>query len=192
MSLFRLLEPSGGAISIDSLDISHIPHDEIRCALSAVPQDPAILPGSIRLNVDPYSSHTDEEVINVLKQVELWEKVKEKFGEEGEIGGDELSGGQRQMLCLARALVKGGRVLVLDEATSSVNAATDAKIHDLVCNNLPNTTVITVMHRLDCVRLYHTVAVLEDGKLVEVGAPAELLADSESKLAELYLHGTDG
>jgi len=189
---------TSGSIYIDSQSLSHIPHQDLRTALS-----------------DPYSTHTNAEVEMILRKVGLWEKVKDTYGTEEEINVKEFSFGQKQLLCLARALVKRRRILVLDESTSryvffsprqhavegvswlnsvalnSVDTATDRSIHKLVCEDLKDITVISVMHRLENVELYDMVAVLEEGRLVEFGRPKELLSDPASAFSGLYLHGTD-
>lgn len=118
MALFRMLEAENGSISVDGQDISHVQHEALRSALSAIPQDPVILNGSIRMNVDPDSKHSDEEVIKVLQEVGLWDKVKEKFGTDSDSTAGSLSYGQKQMLCIARTLLKKSTILVMDEATS--------------------------------------------------------------------------
>jgi ATP-binding cassette subfamily C (CFTR/MRP) protein 1 len=109
---------TSGSIYIDSQSLSHIPHQDLRTALSVVPQEPAFLSALLRMNIDPYSTQTDAEVEMILRQVGLWGKVKDTYGTEEEINVQEFSFGQNQLLCLARALVKGWRTLVLDESTS--------------------------------------------------------------------------
>ncbi|CEJ57910.1 hypothetical protein PMG11_06587 [Penicillium brasilianum] len=189
MALLRMLDPVGGAILIDGQDISRVPHQTLRAALSVVPQEPAILEGSIRTNVDPDNIHSDEEVVSALKMAGLWGAVEERFSVEDNTCAAGLSGGQKQLLCLARALVKESRILVLDEATASVDHATDKMVHELVEKNLTNTTVISVMHRLDHMAVYDLVAVLDDGELVEVGSPERLFEDPASRLSRLALGG---
>ncbi|KUM61871.1 hypothetical protein ACN42_g5227 [Penicillium freii] len=187
MALFRMLEPISGTISIDGQDISRVPHEVLRSSLSIVPQDAVILGGSIRLNVDPENQHSNTEVIEALEQAELWESVKERFGREDDTSAESLSGGQKKQLCLARALVKKSKILVLDEATASADPATDQKVHELVNRGLPGTTVVSVIHRLKHVGLYDLVAVFDDGELVEMSNPVELLEDSASRLVELFV-----
>ncbi|QIW99525.1 hypothetical protein AMS68_005043 [Peltaster fructicola] len=145
-SLLRLLEAKEGRIEIDARDVSHIPHEDLRKNISCVPQHPLILDATIRSNVDVLDEHSDEEVLAALKKAGL----EDAFAEQGldtVVTAKTLSYSQNQLVCLARALVKQRKVLVLDEATSSLDAKVDAKLQQVVCETLPGVTVISVMHR---------------------------------------------
>jgi ATP-binding cassette, subfamily C (CFTR/MRP), member 1 len=135
MSLFRMIELSGGCISIDGLDLSRIRRHEIRSRLLAVPQESYLLSGSVRLNADPLKQSSDAQIVDALKTVQIWETVLEKTEDiatagapsnslDADIESLHLSHGQKQLFCLARAMLRRGRVLVLDEATSKYVLAT--------------------------------------------------------------------
>jgi ATP-binding cassette subfamily C (CFTR/MRP) protein 1 len=113
-----MIEMSGGSITIDNLDISTIPRQEIRSRLVGVPQDSYLLSGSVRLNTDPLGQATDTDIINALKTVQLWGKVKENGGLGADIEAIHLSHGQKQLFCLARAIIRPSKILILDESTS--------------------------------------------------------------------------
>ena len=119
LSIFRMIELSEGNITIDGIDISTLPRQEIRSRITGVAQDPLILKGSVRLNIDPMGSVSDDAaIVSSLKSVHLWNVVNEKGGLDTDIDELYLSHGQKQLLCLARAILGAGRILILDEATS--------------------------------------------------------------------------
>ncbi|PMD29625.1 hypothetical protein L207DRAFT_615485 [Hyaloscypha variabilis F] len=137
LSIFRMIEMTGGTITIDGLDISKIPRHEIRSRLIGVPQDSYLLTGSIRLNVDPKRGSTDASIIDALKSVHLWDNVKEKGGLDTDIEKLFLPHGQKQLFCLARAMLRPSSILILDESTSSVDAKTDELMQRIIRKNSP-------------------------------------------------------
>ena len=118
LSIFRMIEMSAGSITIDDVDISSIPRQEVRSRLVGVPQDSYLISGSVRLNIDPLGLATDTEIINALRTVQLWSKVKENGGLAVDVEAVFLSHGQKQLFCLARAMVRPSKILILDESTS--------------------------------------------------------------------------
>ncbi|EHY56729.1 hypothetical protein HRR83_002189 [Exophiala dermatitidis] len=192
LSLFKLLESSAGSITIGGHDIAHVEHERLREAIAAVTQDPFLLRATLRSNLDPRGLRADQEIIETLQDVELWSKFD--HGDkplDTKIDPDHLSFGEKQKLCLCRALLKKSKLLVLDEATSGVDQEADELIHRLVCHRLPETTVISVIHRLDQINLYDRVVLLAEGRIVEDGKPEELLKEEGSLLYDLHLHGTE-
>ncbi|KAF3394918.1 ATP-dependent bile acid permease [Talaromyces pinophilus] len=188
LALLRCLEAESGRIEIDGVDISTLPLDKLRQAIAIVPQNPELFDGTIRDNLDPLQRYTDDEVISVLHQVHLFDQINATIT--GPVvscldhAADVLSLGQRQLLCIARALLRRSRILVLDEATASIDHATDAAIQtSLEANVLNNTTVLTVAHRLRTIAAYDHIVVLDSGRVVEQGSVQTLLAqDSKSSV----------
>ena len=174
-ALFRLLELRSGQIHVDSIDISTLPRQIIRSSLIAVPQDPFLLAGSIRFNISPTEALPDEIIIAALNKVGLWDLVKARGGLDVNISQAPFSHGQQQLFCLARAMLRKSTVLVLDEATSSVDAQTDEKMQKIIREEFKHHTILTVAHRLNTIMDSDQVAVLEQGRLVELGEPRELL-----------------
>jgi len=183
VALFRLLEPSEGCIEIDGIDITQIGLDDLRSKLSIIPQDPVLFLGSIRRNLDPWDIHTDKEIWSVLKKVHLKKVVKDlNLGLQSivEEGGGNFSLGQRQLLCIGRALLRQSKILVLDEATASIDIETDTLIQKTIRQSFQDCTVLTIAHRLHTIIDSDRIMVLEKGRLVEFGKPVELLAQPDS------------
>ncbi|PTB61499.1 P-loop containing nucleoside triphosphate hydrolase protein, partial [Trichoderma citrinoviride] len=188
LSLLQMTEIVEGSISIDGVDLSTLSHAEVRSRINVVPQDPFLLPGTVRFNVDPLNGASDEEVVRALERVRLKAIVDEQGGIDGEGNLESWSSGQKQLLCFARAMLKRSRILVLDEAMSSVDTETEAIMQQIIDTDFKDAgcTVLAVMHRLEHIRRYDKVALLGDGKLLEYGEPEELLAGETTELARLY------
>lgn len=203
LSLLRLLPSTRGAVLVDGLDLATLPRDVVRSRLIAVSQDLFFLPGTTRQNLDPYGTTTggagdddDARLEAVLRRVGLWEAVGEAGGLGAEFDEARLSQGQRQLFSLARALLRRGvgddgreegGVVLLDEATSSVDAETDALVQRVVREDFASHTVVSVAHRLETIADFDRVVVLEKGCVAEEGCPRELLArPGGSRFRELW------
>ncbi|OMO85156.1 hypothetical protein COLO4_21734 [Corchorus olitorius] len=187
-ALFRLVEPSEGQIIIDDLDISTIGLHDLRSRLGIIPQDPTLFSGSIRYNLDPLSEHNDYEIWEVLEKCQLREAVQGK--EEGLNSlvvhdGSNWSVGQRQLICLGRALLKRSRILVLDEATASIDSTTDSIVQRIIRKEFLDCTVITVAHRIPTVMDCTMVLSISDGKLIEYDEPSKLMNKEGSLFGQL-------
>ncbi|OVA15853.1 ABC transporter [Macleaya cordata] len=187
-ALFRLVEPEGGKIIIDGLDISTIGLHDLRSRLGIIPQDPTLFNGTVRYNLDPVSQHTDQEIWEVLGKCQLREAVQEK--EEGLSSpvvqdGVNWSMGQRQLFCLGRALLRRSQILVLDEATASIDNATDSILQKTIRTEFANCTVITVAHRIPTVMDSTMVLAISDGKIVEYDEPMKLMKREDSLFGQL-------
>lgn len=193
LSLFRLVEVEGGSIVIDGVDIRSLSLNGLRDSLSIIPQTPTLFSGTLLYNLDASGRSSPEEAWNALESAspELARQFRESEGgllTKIDEGGENLSLGQRQLICLARALLKKSKILVLDEATSSVDTKTDAQVQETIRREFveKGATVITVAHRLDTVLSYDRILVLDDGMPVELGAPSELLRLQKGYLRRLY------
>ncbi|KAK3227981.1 hypothetical protein Dsin_007843 [Dipteronia sinensis] len=187
-ALFRLVEPTGGKIIIDGLDITAIGLHDLRLKLGIIPQDPTLFSGSVRYNLDPLSQYTDQEIWEVLDKCQLGEVIQEK--QEGLNSlvvqdGANWSMGQRQLFSLGRVLLKKPRILVLDEATASIDNATDAVLQKTIRTEFANSTVITVAHRIPTVMDCTMVLAISDGKLMEYDEPMKLLQRDDSLFGQL-------
>ncbi|XP_056384893.1 ATP-binding cassette sub-family C member 2-like [Hyla sarda] len=177
--LFRIIEAAGGKIVIDGLDISTIGLHDLRNKLTIIPQDPVLFSGTLRMNLDPFDQYTDEEVWKALELSHLKpyvEGLQEKLFYEVSEGGENLSVGQRQLVCLARALLRKSKILVLDEATAAVDLETDDLIQRTIRSEFADCTVLTIAHRLHTIMDSNKVMVLDSGKIIEYSSPEKLLA----------------
>ncbi|KAK2366481.1 ABC transporter C family member [Trifolium repens] len=187
-ALFRLVEPAGGKIVVDGIDISSIGLHDLRSRFGVIPQDPTLFDGTVRYNLDPLSQHTDQEIWEVLGKCQLREVVQGK--EEGLNSsvvedGSNWSMGQRQLFCLGRALLRRSRILVLDEATASIDNSTDLILQKIIRAEFADCTVITVAHRIPTVMDCSMVLAISDGKLEEYDEPMNLMQREESLFRKL-------
>ncbi|NXL98294.1 MRP2 protein, partial [Tyrannus savana] len=176
--LFRVLEAAGGKIIIDEVDIATIGLHDLRKNLTIIPQDPVLFTGTLRMNLDPFDQYSDEEVWKALELAHL--KTYVQGCPEGLLhpvseGGENLSVGQRQLVCLARALLRKAKILILDEATAAVDLETDHLIQTTIRSEFADCTVLTIAHRLHTIMDSNRVMVLQAGQIVEFDSPEELL-----------------
>ncbi|PGH17633.1 hypothetical protein AJ79_00994 [Helicocarpus griseus UAMH5409] len=186
LAMFRMMEEMSGTITVDGLDISAIPRKDVRSRLICVPQDAYLFSGTVRQNVDPTGSASDEVIKGALTKVQLWEAINTEGGLDTEVNDTFLSHGQRQLFCLARALLRTSKVIVFDEGTSSVDEKTDDLIQRLICEEFKHRTIIMIAHKLDSILDFDKVAVLSGGLLVEFDSPQTLLATDSSAFYKLY------
>ncbi|KAM0204425.1 hypothetical protein ACHAPI_000183 [Fusarium lateritium] len=187
-TLFRLVEISGGKISIDGLDISTLGLHDLRSRLAIIPQDPTLFRGTVRSNLDPFNEHTDLALWSALRQADLVpanaatpEESRRTNDPSGihldtavEEDGLNFSLGQRQLMALARALVRGAQIIVCDEATSSVDMETDDKIQATMAVGFRGKTLLCIAHRLRTIIGYDRICVMDAGRIAELDTPMEL------------------
>ncbi|CAH0714289.1 unnamed protein product, partial [Brenthis ino] len=183
LGLFRIVEAMSGKILIDGIDISTIGLHQLRSRITIIPQDPVLFSGSLRMNLDPFGVYSDEDIWRSLELAHLKSFVQGlQAGLLHEIseGGENLSVGQRQLVCLARALLRKTPLLVLDEATAAVDLETDELIQKTIRTEFASCTVLTIAHRLNTIMDSTKVMVLDKGQLVEYAPPEQLLQDKNS------------
>ncbi|XP_032595394.1 multidrug resistance-associated protein 1 isoform X10 [Drosophila grimshawi] len=183
LALFRIIESAGGKILIDGVDIASMGLHMLRSRLTIIPQDPVLFSGSLRSNLDPFEIKTDEELWKALELSHLKAFAKSlAAGLNHEIseGGENLSVGQRQLVCLARALLRKTKVLILDEATAAVDLETDDLIQKTIRSEFKECTVMTIAHRLNTILDSDKVIVLDKGQITEFASPDELLGNPKS------------
>ncbi|KAJ5405756.1 ABC transporter integral membrane type 1 [Penicillium sp. CMV-2018d] len=186
MTILQMLSLQSGHISIDGEDLAEIPRSTIRSCINVVPQDPFFMPGTLRLNLNPRQSVIDAELVRAVEKVGLWDRVRAKGGLDMEFSAADWSVGQRQLIALSRALVKKSAILILDEATSSVNPETEAIMQDIIAKEFSQQTIIAVVHRLRYIHWFDRVMLLKHGELVECDR-AEALLQRDSDFRKLYL-----
>ncbi|NWT03499.1 MRP1 protein, partial [Mionectes macconnelli] len=180
LGLFRINEAAEGEIIIDGINIAKIGLHDLRFKITIIPQDPILFSGSLRMNLDPFDQHSDEDIWRSLELAHLKNFVSslpDKLNHECAEGGENLSVGQRQLVCLARALLRKSKILVLDEATAAVDLETDKLIQSTIKSQFEECTVLTIAHRLNTIMDYTRVLVLERGEVVECGSPEQLLQE---------------
>ncbi|XP_047464661.1 ATP-binding cassette sub-family C member 3 isoform X1 [Mugil cephalus] len=179
LCLFRLLEAAGGEITIDEVKISEIGLHDLRSKLTIIPQEPVLFSGTLRMNLDPFEKYNDEEVWKALEHSHLHKFVSNQTAKlelECSEGGENLSVGQRQLVCLARALLRKTRILILDEATAAIDLETDDLIQSTIRTQFEDCTVFTIAHRLNTIMDYTRVLVLDKGQVAEFDTPANLMS----------------
>ncbi|KAL0104453.1 hypothetical protein PUN28_017289 [Cardiocondyla obscurior] len=183
LALFRIIEAANGKILIDDIDISKLGLHDLRSKLTIIPQDPVLFSGTLRMNLDPFDCYSDEEIWRALEHAHLKsfiENLPSGLLHEVSEGGENLSVGQRQLICLARALLRKTKVLILDEATAAVDLETDDLIQTTIRQEFKDCTVLTIAHRLNTILDSDRVIVLDKGLIVEYDSPEILLRNPSS------------
>ncbi|XP_078614097.1 ATP-binding cassette sub-family C member 5-like isoform X5 [Branchiostoma floridae x Branchiostoma japonicum] len=183
VALFRLVEAASGSISIDDVDISTIGLEDLRSKLSIIPQDPVLFVGTVRYNLDPFEQYSDDQIWSALERTHMKQAIS---GLQHQLeapvveNGDNFSVGERQLLCMARALLRHSKILMLDEATAAIDPETDNLIQTTIREAFSDCTMLTIAHRLNTVLTCDRILVMEDGEVVEFDSPGSLLADANS------------
>jgi ABC-type multidrug transport system fused ATPase/permease subunit len=203
IALYRLSELSEGAIEVDGVDISTIGLQDLRKRLSIIPQDPVLFKGTVRSNIDPFGTATDVELWDALRRAWLiesqdvervhngqlsTEQVKFHLDQNVDDDGTNFSLGERQLLALARALVRKSNILILDEATSSVDFETDHKIQSTIKNEFSHCTILCIAHRLNTILGYDRILVLDAGEVAEFDDPVSLFQKSDGAFRSMCDH----
>ncbi|EDK40781.2 hypothetical protein PGUG_04879 [Meyerozyma guilliermondii ATCC 6260] len=202
LALFRIIEASGGNINIDAVDTSAIGLADLRHKLSIIPQDSQVFEGNIRSNLDPNNRFTEDQLWRALELSHLKDHVMKMYEERNEDdeaenaldvkvseGGSNLSVGQRQLMCLARALLVPSHVLILDEATAAVDVETDQVLQETIRTEFKDRTILTIAHRLNTILDSDKIIVLENGAVAEFDSPQSLLKNKDSLFYALCKQG---
>ncbi|KAI7826322.1 P-loop containing nucleoside triphosphate hydrolase protein [Kickxella alabastrina] len=185
LAMFRFMEASAGRIMVDGIDISQVGVGDLRSRLTIIPQDPVLFTGTIRSNLDPFNEHGDDKLWLALR-LTLGHTITDLDMAVTE-NGSNFSQGQRQLIALARALVKHTRVIILDEATASVDFDTDTRIQTTIRNEFADSTLLCIAHRLRTIVDYDKMLVLDQGKIMEYDTPYNLLSKSEGLFKHMCL-----
>ncbi|KAJ7040968.1 multidrug resistance-associated ABC transporter [Mycena alexandri] len=191
---FQFVEASEGKLLIDGIDIASLGLTDLRRNLTIIPQDPTLMSGTLRSTLDVFNEHQDAEIFEALRSVHLISQdpsdnklptVFSNLDSPVSQAGSNFSAGEKQLLCLARAILKHAKVLILDEATASVDYATDELVGLTIREKFSSSTILTIAHRLRSVIDYDKVMVLEEGRIVEFESPKTLLENESSKFYAL-------
>ena len=186
LCMFRLLEAYNGKIFIDDMDISEIGLEMLRKNLTIIPQEPTIIEGTLRENVDPSNVYNDQQIINVLNDVGLDDFMQDKtLDYEIENNGNNISIGEKQLICIARALIKKSKIILMDEATANIDYKTETFLQTSINQSLKDCTVITIAHRIKTIINYDKILVLNNGEIVEYDSPKNLL-EKQGLFYQLY------
>lgn len=189
LTLLRLLDNSSGTIELDGVNLASLPRQTIRQRITALPQEAITVPGTLKENVDPLESSSADQIKASLSKVGLLDLVDERGGLETDMKDLGLSQGQLQLFAVARALLRKSKVLVVDEMTSSVDALTEEKMISVIKDEFAESTVIAVAHRLQTIRDFDKVVVMDKGQIVEVGKPSDLLAKEGGYFRTMWERG---
>ena len=176
LCLFRILEPTFGSILIDDIDITKIGLSLLRQSITVIPQDPTLIEGTLRENLDPVGQFTDDDMtfnMNLIGMAYLLNDNGLDFQVKED--GRNLSSGEKQLICMVRAILRKSKIIIMDEATSSVDYNTEKLIQKTLINNLKGSTIITIAHRIKTIIGYDRIFVMDKGELIEEGSPKDLI-----------------
>ncbi|MED6244508.1 hypothetical protein ATANTOWER_013762, partial [Ataeniobius toweri] len=184
VALFRLVELSAGSIIIDGINIAQIGLDDLRSKLAIIPQEPVLFIGTVRSNLDPWDQYSDLQIWEALEKTHIKEMVSQlphSIHSEVTESGENFSVGERQLLCVARALLRNSKILILDEATAAIDTETDRLIQETIRSAFGSCTTLIIAHRLNTVMSCSRVMVLDNGQILEFDSPAALLTNENSR-----------
>ena len=173
-ALLRITELSAGSILIDGVEIRDIFVKSLRAEVTVIDQEPVLVEGSFRENVDMLGQHSDEELKGVLAECNLWAVIERRGGLAAKVERNGLSAGEKQLLCICRALLRRSRIVLIDEATANIDARNDELVQRILAEKFRDVTVITIAHRLTTLKHYDKIMVMEAGRLAEYGTPDAL------------------
>lgn len=193
MALLRLAPITNGSVTVNDFDVAALSGNAVRSLYNIIPQAPVFLPGNVRANLDPTSTHDDEKLTSILRSLHLWDVLACRGGLDADMDNTPLSQGQKQLFCIGRALVCNGdkRILLLDESTSSMDVQSERVAMRFISENFSGHTVVVIAHRLETIMGFDKIAVMDSGGLVEYDTPGNLLRREDGAFRMLWAHGVE-
>ena len=189
LCLFRILEAYSGKIYIDGVDISKVGLQKLRESITIIPQDSTLMDGTLRYNIDPIKAYSDNEIMHVMKKIGfdyILKQNKDGLDQKISENGSNLSIGEKQLICITRAILRKSKIIVLDEATASIDYKTEEIIQKALNEILSSSTMISIAHRIKTVINADKILVLENGEIIEFDTPENLLNNKKSYFYDFY------